>query len=284
MYLHPDLNLRKMHYLDELEKVGRVEKPSFHTYRRVFKAKNLSFHSPKKDQCSLCVSYREGNDTVKHKLKARYDLHIAEKTVATAKTRIVASMLLHSISKFPTIEEISLRFFETNHGQSEGDSAHSAISRAISKAGNVFLPSQLYPIISLARRNSPYKVVPMKFSDFKDYKSLSKDLRILSIRISESGKNVKWTDVMEVLVTQASSLKIFFKNSHLEPEYDCIVLKRLNIDLSKLELPELNKEQPKISCKKYKDLVSWCQGETPVIRLPEHQQFFLTLPHSDELA
>ncbi|CAH2019609.1 unnamed protein product [Acanthoscelides obtectus] len=152
MYLHPDLNLRKMHamYLDELEKVGRVEKPSFHTYRRVFKAKNLSFHSPKKDQCSLCVSYREGDDTVKHKLKARYDLHIAEK---------------------------------------------------------------LYPIISLARINSPYKVVPMKFSDFKDYKSLSKDLRILSIRTSESGKNVKWTDVMEVLVTQASPLKIFFKNS-----------------------------------------------------------------------
>ena len=36
--------------------------PSFSTHVDVFKGKNLSIHRPKKDQCSLCTSFREGSE------------------------------------------------------------------------------------------------------------------------------------------------------------------------------------------------------------------------------
>nr|CAI5860462.1 unnamed protein product [Callosobruchus analis] len=89
MYQDPNLNLRKMYamYLDELETRGIVGRPSFSTYARIFKTKNLSFHSPKKDLCSLCVSYREGDEIAKQKLRTRYHVHIAEQV----KVRVLKS-------------------------------------------------------------------------------------------------------------------------------------------------------------------------------------------------
>lgn len=46
------------------------------------------------------------------------------------KNTIIASMLLFFVRNSKNVNEVSLRFFETNHGQNEGDSAHSAISTA----------------------------------------------------------------------------------------------------------------------------------------------------------
>lgn len=46
-------------------------------------------------------------------------------------------MLLYILIKFTLIEEICLKYFETNHGQNEWDSAHSAISHAILHAGDI---------------------------------------------------------------------------------------------------------------------------------------------------
>nr|CAH7768720.1 unnamed protein product [Callosobruchus chinensis] len=173
------------------------------------------------------------------------------------KNSVIAAMLLHSLSQFPSIDEISLRFFETHHGQSEGDAARSATNRAITTAGNLFVPSQLYPIMRLARRKQPYIVILMSYNDFKDFKMLSKDMRILSFRSSEKGSNINWTNVMEVMVKQSSPYTL-------------------------LELSQLNIEVLKISKKKYKDLMSLCQGTNPVVRLKEYQQFFLSLPHFEE--
>lgn len=116
------------------------------------------------------------------------------------KNSIVAAMLLYAVKKFSALTEITLSYFETNHGQNEGDSAHSAISKAISAVGSIFMPSQLHPVIRLARKKSPYNVIPMTYKDFKDFKSLSKELRILSIKESESGRRLKWTDIKEIQV------------------------------------------------------------------------------------
>nr|CAH7766282.1 unnamed protein product [Callosobruchus chinensis] len=200
------------------------------------------------------------------------------------KNSVIAAMLLHSLSQFPSIDEISLRFFETHHGQSEGDAARSATNRAITTAGNLFVPSQLYPIMRLARRKQPYIVILMSYNDFKDFKMLSKDMRILSVRSSENGSNINWTNVMEVMVKQSSpyTRTLFFKNSHLDADYYSIVLKRLKVSLSELELSQLNIQVLKMGKKKYKDLMSLCQGTNPVVRLKEHQQFFLSLPHFEE--
>ncbi|CAH1976397.1 unnamed protein product [Acanthoscelides obtectus] len=76
-YLHPDLTIKKMYYFYVQE--GRQPQCSYHTYRRVFKSLNLSFHHPKKDQCNLCSSYKEGSTETKAKLEDSFAAHIAEK-------------------------------------------------------------------------------------------------------------------------------------------------------------------------------------------------------------
>nr|CAH7748739.1 unnamed protein product [Callosobruchus chinensis] len=101
------------------------------------------------------------------------------------KNSVVASMLLYTLSKFPKIEEICLRFFETNHERMRE-------IRPIVPSVTLYLtPNQLYPVIRFARSKQPYIVNAMDYKDFLDLKTFSKQLRILSIRESESGKNIK---------------------------------------------------------------------------------------------
>ncbi|KAL3269387.1 hypothetical protein HHI36_008457, partial [Cryptolaemus montrouzieri] len=69
---------------------------------------------------------------------------------------------------------------------------------------------------------------------------------------------------------------------NLENEYDSIRLKRSEASVTDLVLSYLNIELLKITKKKYRDLKSFCEGNTPVVRLPEYQQFFLSLAHYDE--
>lgn len=384
-YLHPDLSLPKMFYmfLEHLEKMGCKFKTSYYTYRRVFKTQNLSFHNPKKDQCSLCMTYNHGDEEVKSRLAEKYKKHVQEKIkvrelkaidkqrgiedehflcsvfdlqqviyvpiskenaiyyksrlstfnltfynianrdcfsfpwheclskrgsseIATCifraleyyskkgttlvslysdgcygqnKNSIVAAMLLYVVNNFDVFKRLSLRFFESNHGQSEGDSAHSAIHTAIATAGDIFEPSQLHPIIKLARRKQPYLVKPMNSSDFIDFKKLSQDLRILTVRVSEKGQTVKWTEIREFMVTKDEPTKLFFKYSHCNDDYDAIELKRLVKNIKEIRLQPLNKEPPKLTKKKYADLVSLCEGPTPVVRSPEIQDFYKNLPH-----
>ena len=75
------------------------------------------------------------------------------------KNSIMATMLLYTVLHSKNLNEISLKFFETSHGQNEGDSVHSSISHAIKHAGNIFVPSQLCPIFKLARRQHPYNTL-----------------------------------------------------------------------------------------------------------------------------
>ena len=113
------------------------------------------------------------------------------------------------------INFISLRFFEPYHGQNEGDSAHSTITTALNNSGDVFVPSQLISIFRLARRKCPFIVHALDTQDFLDYKTFSKNLRILSLRKDNNGDPVNWTTMREVMVKKETPGQIFFKDSHL---------------------------------------------------------------------
>ncbi|CAH1105739.1 unnamed protein product [Psylliodes chrysocephalus] len=103
-------------------------------------------------------------------------------------------MMLYCINNSTTLDEIRISFFEPHHGQSEGDSAHSAIGYAVKGAGDIFIPSQLTSIIRLARRKHPYNVEGMNPEKFLAFKELSKNLRILTIRkCDNSSDTVDWT-------------------------------------------------------------------------------------------
>ena len=82
------------------------------------------------------------------------------------KNSIMATMLLYTVLHSKNLNEISLKFLETSHGQNKGDSVHSRISHAIKHAGNIFVPSQLCPIFKLARRQHPYNVYPLQYTSW----------------------------------------------------------------------------------------------------------------------
>lgn len=81
------------------ERAENDVKPSIATYRRIFKSKNLSFHHPKKDQCSLCLTFRQGGEGVKANLEQRYKKHIAEKNEVR---RLKDECKIRAISNGPT--------------------------------------------------------------------------------------------------------------------------------------------------------------------------------------
>lgn len=386
-YLHSDLSVSKMHAMYAQEYSGPLPVPSIATYKRVFLENKLDFHRPKKDMCSLCITYREGNEETKAKLKLKYENHIEEKIkvreikedlkcksirdpsiavlsfdlqqvihlpisnenalfykrrlanynftlydiakkgchcftwhegqskrgsneISTAifetlmiydhsgvkevnlfadgcsgqnKNSILPAMMLYTVENSVNIEKISLRFFESFHGQSEGDSVHSTISSAVKRAGNVTIPSQLIPIFRLAR-NPPYTVHEMQYNEFLDFKELSKNLRILKCRETTANEDLNWTNFMEIFVERNKNptkkpYEIKFKNSHRENEYHTIELKGRSIKIKGYELRPSNKDPNKLEKDKYNDLISLCSGELAIIRLEDHKRFFVHLPH-----
>lgn len=388
-YLHENLNLMKMYVMYQADTTGNPMKGGYTLYRKVFKSMNLSFHRPKKDQCSLCMSYKNGDEECKQKLKSEYESHITRKEkvrqmkeeskkkaqetnskvgcavfdlqqvfslpitkesavfykrrlsvynftvydiassdcdcylwheaiskrgsseIATCvyssikkfemqnktvihlycdgcagqnKNSILPTMMLHCINNSSTLEEIRLTFFEPYHGQSEGDSAHSAIGTAVKGAGDIFIPSQLVSIIRLARRKHPYNVKEMTSDDFLAFKELSIKLRVLSIReCDDSEDTVDWTKMAELRVVKSKPDTIQFKSDLNSETYNSISLKRQNRSENPLarEVPKLNKGANKLPKLKYRDLCSLCVGDKSVIRSEDHRQFYKSLPHDE---
>jgi hypothetical protein len=385
-YLSEDLNLNKMYALYEEDKsLGQV-KGKITKYRSILKEMNLSFHHPKKDQCSLCMAHKKGDPEMKQKLEPRYNAHIARKKhirqlksnvkeeakkansttaclvfdlqkvltititkesavfykrrlsvyyftvynietkeclcytwhegqskrgsneIATCvymalrelpigkekivlysdgcsgqnKNSIMPAMLMYFVKQNPHIKEVCLRFFDPYHGQSEGDSVHSAIRTAIAQAGDIFLPSQLATIFSLARRGNPYKVRELESSDFKNFQDLSQKLMLLTLRkFDNSNEQINWTKITEVMVKQDKQLnKIYFKNDPMQDNYKSITLKRNSNKFLAREPKPSNVNPQTINILKYNDLQKLCEGDPPVIRSSEHKQFYKNLPHS----
>ena len=196
------------------------------------------------------------------------------------KNSIMPTMLLYMVNTSTNIKEIFLKFFETAHGQNEGDAVHSTIGTAVSRAADVFVPTKLTTIMKLARPTQPYQVVHLQYEDFLDFMKLSVDLRILNVRRdSESDEDINWNNVMELRVHKEQPATIFYKNSHTEEAFKTITLKRQKTQVRDFSLAPPNKDQPKVPASKYTDLVSFCQGDTPIVKLKVYKDFFLSVPH-----
>ena len=136
----------------------------------------------------------------------------------------------------------------------------------------MYIPAELTPILKLARGKQPYSVLPMQYNDFWDYKQLSLDWRVLcSRRDSDADETIKGNNVIVLTVTKEHPATYFYKNSHLESSYKTVTLKR---KANNFCLCKLNQDPPKVPTPKYNDLVSLCQGSTPLVRLDEHKNFF----------
>lgn len=198
------------------------------------------------------------------------------------KNSVLPAMYMYFLKSSKNIKSVHHYFFETCHGQSEGDSAHSTINRAIKVAGDLFLPSQIIPIIKLARRKHPYIVVEMNFYDFLDFKKLSQDLRILTIRSQADdslGKVViNWTKIFVTMVNKSDLSQISFKNSHFDTSFRTIRLPR-NVNLSKLHVTRLNRGLQKIPKKNINLYYLYVKAKILSYVDLNTRSFFKNVPH-----
>lgn len=379
-YLSSDLTLMNMYQMFISDKYNDGKSVSYTFYSSIFHEQKLSFHHPKKYQCSLCNTYRTGNETTKQHISDEYKSHLNEKekvrdikgkckkeslnskrTVSAVfdlqqvislprsfesavfykrrlavfnltvydlasrdcvcylwnetlshrgsseistcvfkylqgcddnenekvnlfadgcpgqnKNSIMASMLVYFIRNSKHVVEVKLRFFETNHGQNEGDSAHSAITTAMDAKPEIFTRSELVRIFREARLKQPYHVREMESTEFLDFKSYSKNLCVLSARKNDNGNGtINWKRIMELRVLKATPNKIYYKNSHSSENYESITLCDIDDDI----VYELNSDKIKLPAAKYEDLMSLCTGDVKVIRKDECIKFYKDLPH-----
>ena len=190
-------------------------------YKRRLSNFNLTFYDVVSKHCH-CFTWHEGVSkrgsseisTAVFKALKMYDDEGAEEVhlysdgcVGQNKNSIMPAMMLHAVATSNNLQEISLRYFESFHGQNEGDSVHSAIATAMKRSGDLFVPSQLVPVFSLARRQQNI-VHQLQFEDFLDFKTLSQDLRVLNSRKDSADGLFHWGDI-KLKVVKRSPDKIF---------------------------------------------------------------------------
>ena len=117
----------------------------------------------------------------------------------------------------------------------------------------------------------------MYFDEFIDFKSLSKDLRILDAKDNTE----HWNDIMELRVSKIHPNVILYKTSHTQKDFNEIKLKRLKHSIEEFPLKMLNDKPNNISKEKWEDLNKLGTGDIPVVKNPDHKLFFINLPHDN---
>ena len=205
------------------------------------------------------------------------------------KNTIIPSMIHWFVRHSVNVEVVSIYFFETNHGQCEGDAMHSVIERKLRKAEKIFLPSQLGTLLRTTRKHAkgskarrPYNVYEVSPNDILDWKAHSTSIGFLRLRQSDEGKPINWKDFVAVRVKKSAPEKLFMKMSHLEDTFSEITLAQGRKHSLSTNMPDLAYDattRPKLSEDKYGDLVKLNEGSNPVIKHPDHIQFYRLLPH-----
>lgn len=194
------------------------------------------------------------------------------------KNSIFPSMLFHFLGLSEKIETITVTYFVPGHGESEGDAMHSTIEGAIKRAGNIALPQQLNTITKMACQKKPYETFTLADNEFQviDFKNYRNDIGLLRTKISVSGMPIDWTKVRQLKV-QKGNPSLYFKMDHRTDEWEELLQTTRRRCSS--NSPNLVLRGPiKLSAGKYADLVSLCNGPTPVIK-PSAAGFFRSLPH-----
>ena len=130
------------------------------------------------------------------------------------KNSVLPCMFRHFLKTSEHLQEITLHFFEANHGQSECDSMHSTIERNFKVAGDVLTPAQLSTVIRTAKKKLPrYIVHELETGEVKDWKSLSINQQFLKVRLSDKSTAINWTKFKAIMVRKFEPEKIYFKVS-----------------------------------------------------------------------
>lgn len=114
------------------------------------------------------------------------------------------------------IQSITHEYLIRGHTQNEGDTICIDPTRT-KKSGPIYVPGQYVHVIRSAKKKwEPLHAREMKFSDFKDIKTLHNDLALAMIKYV-SDNNFKLLEIKVVRFEKGSDV-IYFKNSYKESE------------------------------------------------------------------
>ncbi|GFO42350.1 DNA repair protein rhp54 [Plakobranchus ocellatus] len=139
--------------------------------------------------------------------------------VGQNKNSVLPSMILYSLEHAKNLKKVTVNYFETNHGQNEGDCMHSVIEGKVSKQPEIMVPSQLATLIQTARATGKkqYTVYEINTVDVIDWKRYGQDIGLHAWRDALDGNILVWTKVMSVaLEKRKGECDMLFKHSHME--------------------------------------------------------------------
>ena len=195
----------------------------------------------------------------------------------------MATALLYTISALPHLQTIEHKFLETGHTQLECDSMHAAIEFA-KKNTQIFVPSQWDTVFRMARRRSPYTVVPKKTYQLYIYDLKDLAGRICrNVKITRQGERVNWMKVKVVKVCNEKPHTLLVKEDfdsdfkEISAQQTLTKRGRPTSELSEKIIKQKYSARLRVSDEKKKDLISLCQS----LAIPfKYHAFYNNIPSS----
>ena len=132
------------------------------------------------------------------------------------RNKFITAVLLYAV-KYTHVNTIDHKFLESGHTHMECDSMHSAIEHA-KKSTNIFIPCQWDTVIHMARRNKPYIVVPLKYSDILDLKTLG-EKTCRNTKKTKTGGTINWLKIKWIRYEKAHPNEIRIKSAYNDQEF-----------------------------------------------------------------
>ena len=101
---------------------------------------------------------------------------------------------------------------------------HSATEHA-KKGTSIYHPDQWDTVIHMARRNKPYVVVPMRYNNFKDLKSFTKE-EYSGMKTDTEGNNVNLMRIKVIYIVKESPDEIQIKESFTDQQFRSIRIRQ----------------------------------------------------------
>ena len=155
---------------------------------------------------------------------------------------------------------------------------HAAITCA-KRSTPIYIPDGWDIILRMARRTRPYLVVPIKYTDFLDFKALAAST-LRNTKTDINGQKVNWLQIKVLRFEEGKEEEMLFKTSFDQESYQVIKVvggsKRGRAAPVK-EIPHLYSQKLPISQAKKADLLYLCSsGIIPW----QHHAFYKSLPTS----
>lgn len=190
------------------------------------------------------------------------------------RNKYIASLLIFIINTID-LDTVSIKFLESGHTQMEADSMHSTIERA-KKNISIYSPEEWHTILRIARRDNPYWVEDLTYSDMYDLKGWFIKLSH-TFKRNSNNQNVNWLKIKCLEVRNTDKLKIYYKEGWNE-DFNVIDLldgrRRKRESEFEFKLANKFKQRLNIAPNKLKDLKNLC--DTNVIPRKFHP-FYLNL-------